>query len=252
MAVLTLAWGCSSGNDEKEEQWNNSTFALSEKPTWMVDWTSTDSKPDWKNPDPTKFDPNSSMSYLVELDEELTRYSTDNDLMAVFINEECRGVSTRNLSASGKVRFLLHVKGTGVEAGQPLKVYYYCDKLHSLSILPTFAFVPGNLISKTFSTILHAGTGSLKYPVCTLITASMPQALPFTISGNDMLSVFVGSECRGVGQKNADGTWLLTAYSAQKGETAQLRYYSAEKGGVYTILKTIKLEGVSQQENISF
>ena len=253
MAVLTLAWGCSPDGDSEEEKWENSTFEPAAKPTWTVDWTSTATKPDWQDPDPTKFDPNASMSYLVELDEELTRYSTDNDVMAVFIKGECRGVSTRNKTARGTVYFLLHIKGVGSEAGQPLELRYYCDQLHHMNILPVFTyFVPSNIVSAAFKRILNVGDGSSKYPVCTQLTVTMPQKLPFTANANDLLAVFVSDKCKGVGKKSADGSWLVPTYGAQAGETAQIRYYSAEKTGVYTILKTIKLEGATQQENISF
>lgn len=46
--------------------------------------------------------------------------------------------------------------------------------------------------------------------------------------------------------------WRMVVYSKQANETAQIRYYSAAKGGVYTILKTVTLNNLLQQENITF
>lgn len=44
----------------------------------------------------------------------------------------------------------------------------------------------------------------------------------------------------------------MTAYQAQPEETVQVRYYSADKGGIYTITQPITLKGNLQQEKIKF
>ena len=254
MAALTVAWGCSSSSDDDNnnntEQWNGSTYQSSAKPAWAVDWTSTAAKPDWQDPDPTRFD-GSSMHLVVDLDAELVSNTTSEDMMAAFIGEECRAVSRPNVLGNGRVTFLLHILGSGVEGSEksPVELRYYCDKLHHMNTVPSISqFIP-NMI---FPRFLNVGDGSSKYPVKTQLTVTMPQKTPFTVNVNDQLTVFVGNECRGVGAKNTDNSWSMPVYGLQKGETAQLRYYSAEKGGVYTILRTIELKGEQQQENISF
>jgi hypothetical protein len=253
MAVLTLAWGCSSDSEGDEEQWNGSTFAPADKPAWAVDWTSTATKPDWKTPDLSKYE--LGMYCLVELDEELVSHSTDEDVIAMFINGECREVTVNRNRMPGKVKYMLYFKGSSSEVGTPLELHYYCDKLHHMNTVSSFTtFVPNNESSliKDITKKLHLADGSSKYPVCTQLTVKIVQKLPFTVSNNDQLAVFVGNDCRGVGVQQADGSWQVQSYGVQKGETAQLRYYSAEKTGVYTILKTIKLDGANQQESISF
>jgi hypothetical protein len=149
----------------------------------------------------------------------------------------------------------MHVSGNSDEAGQPMELRYYCDGWHHMSVTKDIPpFVPNNIMDETCNIDLNIGKGSTKYPISTLLSALMPQKLPFTVSTNDMIAVFVGEECRGIGSMNPeyfDG-WRITVYSAQPEETAQLRYYSAEKGGIYTILKTFKLTGTIQQETISF
>jgi hypothetical protein len=256
MAVLTLAWGCSGSDDSgNTEQWNGSTYASSAKPTWVVDWTSTSTKPDWQNPDATKFE--SSMHILVDVEGELKNNSSENDMMAAFIGGECRGVSHPTRAPNGSVSFLLYFKGTGTEGSvQTLcELRYYCDKLHHMNVLPFYiAFVPSNILDKKYMKVLTISEGSLKYPLCTQLTVMMPQKTPFTANSGDMLAVFVGDECRGVGARNDDayGSWNVFTYGVKVGETAQIRYYSAEKGGVYTLLKTIELKGNAQQESITF
>lgn len=64
IAVLTVAWGCSSDNEENDkEKWTNSIYLPCDEPTWAVDWTAADTKPEWQNPDPTLYD--SNMFYIV-------------------------------------------------------------------------------------------------------------------------------------------------------------------------------------------
>lgn len=46
--------------------------------------------------------------------------------------------------------------------------------------------------------------------------------------------------------------WRMNVYSRQPNETAQIRYYSADKGGVYTILKNVTLNNDIQVEHITF
>ena len=114
-------------------------------------------------------------------------------------------------------------------------------------------FVPNN-VDDIFQSDFSIVSGSQKYPVATLLSVMMPQEMPFTATSGDMLAVFVGDECRGIGYQGGDlyEGWRVTVYGPQVGETGQIRYYSAEKGGVYTILKTFTLSGNLQQENIWF
>jgi len=67
------------------------------------------------------------------------------------------------------------------------------------------------------------------------------------------VAVFVGEECRGVGQRETDikDRWQMSVYG-KAGETAQIRYYSAEKKGAYTLLKTVELKGEPITETLTF
>ena len=195
------------------------------------------------------------MSMLIRLVNSLTPYSTDNDVMAVFINGECRGVSYRNKLSNGRVVFLLHIKGTSDETNQPMELRYYCDGLHHLNVTTAIPhFVPNNVLDETYQMDFNIESGSTKYPIATNLTVILPQTLPFTVNANDVMAVFVGEECRGIGYQGGDlyEGWRATVFTSNEDETAQIRYYSAEKAGTYTILKTFKLNGRLQQENIMF
>jgi hypothetical protein len=247
-----MMWGCSSDSDDNG-QGNHSSFVPSASPTWAMDWSSDATAPDWKEPDVTRFE--CSMTMLVSLQQSLAAYSTDRDVMAVFVDGDCRGVSYRNKLANGRVEYLLLVKGTSEETGHAMELRYYCDSLHHMNVLTALRpFEPSNLMDEKYHIHLGVENGSGKYPVSTQVTLMLPQTLPFTVNPNDKLAVFVDGECRGIGASGGDlyDGWRVMVYSRQAGETAQIRYYSAAKGGTYTILKTFSLSGSLQQEDVSF
>ncbi|WP_027449956.1 hypothetical protein [Xylanibacter brevis] len=251
MAALTLAWGCSSDSDDNQ-QWRGSVFALSVKPTWAIDWSSDVAQPNWQAPAPTKYE--CSMHLLIRLSDELSGHSTDDDQMAVFIGDECRGVSSRNLLSDGKVAFLLHVKASSEETGQPMELRYYCGGIHHLNKMQLeVPFTPNNFF-QPYKQDLAISDGSTKYPVVSQLTVTLPLQLPFTVNSRDQLAVFVDNECRGVGERDAENPdqWHITVCGVQAGETAQIRYYSTEKRGTFTIQESIQLTGKPQEVYISF
>ena len=258
MTVLTLLWGCSSDDDNNNnnngQTGNHSTVTtVSTKPDWKINWMSNATEPDWQDPPSSKFE--CSMDVLVELDDEATSYSTDGDVMAVFIGDECRGVSYRNKMSSGTVAFLLHVKGSSDEIGDPMTIHYYNDGAHHLSITDGVPlFTPSNLMDETYQFVLGLWDGSHKFPIYTELEINLPEELPFTVSSEDMLAVFVDGECRGLGGCELDdfSGWRVLVMSEKKNETAQVRYYSAEKSCIYTFNQTFTLNGFLQMETLKF
>ena len=259
---VLAAWGCSSGGDA--DNGNNggntqsdivytATFVSAPRPSWAIDWTSDATMPDWQ--EPTSEDFECSMDLLVTLGEDYLPYSTDDDVMAVFIGDECRALSYRNVMTNGNVAYLLHVRGNSEEVDHPMRLHFYCDQLHTMNITEAIPpFTPNNLMGEAYQSILDLGDESIKYPYSTEMAVVLPDKLPFTVSDGDMLAVFVGDECRGIGICDPElfEGWRIVVYSKQPHETAQIRYYSAEKGGIYTILKTFTLSDLLQQENITF
>lgn len=249
IAVLTLAWGCSS--DDTEE--GRPLFAVGAKPAWKIDWTWHDAMPDWEDPPSTQFE--CSMNMLLELSQEFLPYSTDNDVMAVFINGECRGVGYRNVTRDGRVLFLLHVKGTSEETGAQMQLQYYCSNMKQLfteNDLPPFT--PNNLMDEAFRIILSPIENGPKYPITTALTVMLPDIMPFSITDNDVMAVFVDDECRGFCTRNEIlyPGWRGMIYSRQNNETAELRYYSAVNGGIYTFVSTFTLSGFMQMLEVTF
>ncbi len=254
MTVLTLAWGCSSDSEsggKQPEQYSD--FVLSEKPSWAVDWSWTDEAPDWQEPQSHEYW--CSMQLQVLLSDELSTLSTEDDLMAVFVNGTCRGVSNPNiLDDKGEVVFLLNIEGDDNEVGQSMQLRYYnakCKLLFTNDDLPFFE--PNNLWGGKYHLTQSLTSSNAKYPFSTELQVTLPEDnLPFTISDDDVVGIFVGEECRGVLTNDTEDGIEGTVYSRQKEETAQLRYYSSASKGTYTIRKTFTLNNAQQRISIQF
>lgn len=253
LTFLPLLWGCSSDSDNGNSSNDKVIFTESASPTWAIDWSSDATFPNWQEPVSEDFE--CSMDLLVTLNDEYLPFSTDNDVMSVFIGGECRAISYRNVMNNGDVVYLLHIKGSSEEVYMNMELRFYCDKLHALNISQAIPpFIPNNLMEETYQLWLDPYDGSTKYPYYTQLAVMLPKQLPFTFSENDKMAVFVGDECRGIGSYAPElyDDWRVNVYSKQPNETAQIRYYSADKGGVYTILKTITLNDDMQLVNIEF
>jgi hypothetical protein len=243
LLLLSLLCGCSSDDDDPLKD-TRPTFMTAERPNWKIDWSSNDDRPDWQEPDPTKFE--CSMDLVVFLDDDYLPYSSDNDMLAVFINDECRCVSYRNVMNDGGVTYLLHIKGSSEEVGKSMELRYYCENLHYMSI-PHWSplFEPNNLMASVYQLILRPEDGSKKYPHCTSVFIQHKNELPFVIDANDKLGIFSGDECVGVGEPDFydESIWRIEAYSNDMTKPVQFRYYSVDMGGVYIFPMSITLNG---------
>lgn len=261
-SALLMLGGCSSDNDDEGEKKSNVAFTpVSTAPDWSIDWTSNDPVPDWEDPAPTKFECSMNMLVGIASTSMLMPYSTDDDLLAVFVGDECRGVSHRNVTKDGDVLFLVHAKGASEEAGLPTTIRYYSAGARQLFINDYIVtFTPNNLMDTNdddFSIWLSPLETSTKYPHFTFISTILPDNVPFTVTPDDKMAVFVGNECRGFckpefNDKLGTNEWGGIIYTRGDGERGQLRYYSAEKQGVYIIADDITLNNQLQKINVTF
>ncbi|MCR5713002.1 MAG: hypothetical protein K6G46_11235 [Prevotella sp.] len=255
MAVLTLAWGCTSDSEsgEKEPTLQNSEFAASEKPTWTIDWLWTDQAPTWQEPNSSDYW--CSMQIQVILSDELTYFASNDDLMAVFINGTCRSVSNPNILADkGEVVFLMNIEGDENEVGQKMQLQYYSAQLKHLftnNNLPTFE--PNNLWGNKYHLTETPSEGNSKYPFVTELQVTFSNGKPpFTPGVNDIIGVFVDGQCRGVIKYDSTIGIKGLVFSRIAGENAQLRYYSSANKGIYTFKQTFTLNNERQSIAVAF
>ena len=250
LAVLTMLWGCSSDSDDGDKL-EGSSFVSAEKPSWTVDMKANDPVPTWQAPDPSKYDSESSMFIMVCLEEQLARYASADDMMTVFIGDECRAKpAPLQKSDSGKCYFVLKIDGNSTDRDVSFSLCYYAAQIHHLfKLSATQTFVPNITYGIVKDFVPQLIKGSSRYPVQGDLTVKLPDTAPFSPSDDDFVAVFVGDDCRGVGTVGQPFTVFLTS----TGETPHVRYYSAQKGGVYTLKQSLTIAaGDSKEVTLSF
>lgn len=254
-AALTVAWGCGSGSDDGVEggavvggeamthSFRGITFAPSDRPAWEVDWTWHDAAPDWQNPDPSKYE--SRMYVILKLDGRYDSYCTDDDRMGLFLDRECRGVARRTVGNDDAGNyFFIMVSGDNASDSKKMEIRYYCARMKQIFVMPGFfAFSPNVTIGDTSDQVIPFGCGSPKY-LRRSLTVWLAGNVPFASTPQDVVGLFVDGECRGLGRAGEDiGVYVA---ATDLNELVYLRYFSAEKGGIYSVEQPVDLEEVSE------
>ena len=85
--VASLVFGACSTDDDN----NNDGYTvdeISEAPVWQVDWNNDQERPNWTDPNASAYENWTIM--MVQIEDELAPFVSENDLMAMFINNELR------------------------------------------------------------------------------------------------------------------------------------------------------------------
>ena len=268
VAALVMLWSCSSSDDDENEEKQVTSYTetpATETPEWIVDWTANDAAPDWKMPEASVFENWSIL--MVKLQPELASYATDDDMMAVFINDNLRAAAQPAASMASaaetgddSVFFILKVYGNDVISNktQEFTLKYYSNHFHQMfSLTGQEKFVPERVYGVDEDFIPPLTTGSTKYPVVMNldITPTIKQDSTLNFSADDLLAVFVGDECRGVYSAYnglISQPVSMTVYGKQEGEAATVRYYNAQKKAVLSFKETFSISGGEKTFNINF
>ena len=252
LVMFFLLCACSSSDEDDDNDnglvTSSSTFMEQENPLWQVDQNANQQYPQWTSPDPSQYE--NKMIVMVRLQEELVPFSTDDDLMAVMVDNECRALSTRDGNAQ-KVYFVLNVHGNTTDPSEGFVLCYYSGGLKQLFMLPAPEHTYFNErtlgVDSDFSP--EFTDGSTKYPVKTKLTVNLGLIDNSNIgTEQDVVGVFVGGECRGVGKVGK----AFTVFSNSSGEQGELRFYSSAEKGVFTANKKLTLTGDPQTITFEF
>ena len=241
--LAALVCACSSDDDTNAGYTETS---LSEAPVWQIDWSNNQERPDWTEPDASLYE--NWTILMVQIEEALQPYVSEDDLMALFINGELRGLAEPAVNMAGgettSGKFLMKAYGNETETETVnMSIQYYNQKLKHIFTLTDNITLDSDVtlgIDEDF--IPELTYGSAKYPV---VTTVHPEALLTKVgitpvSGN-MVGAFVGEECRGTATLNAFGETLLIIYGRNAGESVTLKYYDAITEQLYTIPDAVKL-----------
>ena len=242
-----LVFGACGSDDDGGNNSNNVKYtetAVSEAPVWGIDWSFNQERPVWTKPDAGSYGNWTIM--MVQLEEALRPYASDEDMMAIFVNGEMRGLATpaEGTVKDGNATFLMKVYGneTGTETVN-ISLQYFSQRLNQIFTLSENINLNSDESTGIDEDYIPLFTlGSPKYPIVKTVGAEghlTRVGIPFA-DGN-IVGAFVGNECRGLAKLSTSGNTSLVIYGRTAGETVTLKYYDAENGILYTIPDALKM-----------
>ena len=248
LAALSIA-ACKKGDKHAEyysviEPEDTSISA----PLWQVSYEGTEARPDWQEPDPSKYE--SWAILFIQLEDILKPVVQPDDRMAVFIGDELRGLAAPAVhvgeeSSGNKGEFILKIYGNEAENNLQCKLRYYSESLHQLFTydIPTPLNLGGDIYGLDEPFIPPFSLGAASYPVVmTLSVACLPlEDSNIKPAKGDIIAAFVDNECRGTGVIG-DELWFspvrFTVFGRKTGETVTIKYYHATTGRIITFVPT--------------
>lgn len=245
LASLVLG-ACSSNDNDDSKNAAYSEEKVSEAPEWQIDWSNSQDCPDWSEPDGTLYE--NWTILMVQIEETLQPFVSENDMMAIFVNGELRGLANPATTVDGELTgtatFLM--KAYGNETSKETvhaSLQYYSQKLKHLFTLSANINLSSDVTTGTDEDYVPLFTlGSAKYPVVkTENVESLLTVAGITPARGNIVGAFVGDECRGKVELSGLGITLLDIYGRSAGESVTLKCYDAAKGLMYTIPDAVKM-----------
>ena len=253
-AALTFVWGCSTSDDPTTDNGqpgsgptsSNVDFVKMDAPSWEVDMRGTVEPPQWTPPTPSRYE--NKMIVMLRLQNELARYSTDDDLMAVFVGDECRALSRRSGNGSA-VYFVLNIYGNATPTPEEFSIAYYCSGLNQMFWRKNEnTFLNEMNLGTESDLVIDFWSGSMKYANHTYLAVTPRVNEGYVDDRKDRIGVFVEGKCRGVG---IPGIPFYVFYQGES-EQVEVHYYNAAKGGVYILKDPLTVSGKQQEVSIQF
>lgn len=243
--LASLVAGACSCDSDATEKGGFSVTRVSEAPVWEVDWTSDQQRPDWTQPDASAYE--NWTIVMVQIEEALQPYVTDDDLMALFVNGELRGMASpavaKGDSKAGSTKFVMKVYGN--ESGNEtvnMSLKYYNSRLRHMFTLSDNITLSSDETTGTDEDYIPPFTmGSEKYPMMKTVDVETILTLLGIEPESGMIAAFVGGECRGVATVESYGSSKLIIHGRTQGEKIMLKYYDEVTKTVFTISDAVKM-----------
>ena len=247
LASLLLGACSEDDNESNSTQPIRTETEVSEAPVWHIDWSNNQERPDWKEPDLSSIYENWTI-LKVQIEEALQPYASKDDLMALFVNGELRGLAKPAVivgsDQSSNTKYLIKAWGneTGSETVHISLLYYSQTLKHLFTLTGNITLDSDETTGIDEAFIPKFTLGSSKYPVTkTVGVESILINVGIKPVSGGMVAAFVGEECRGTVSLSASGVTQLLIFGRNTGETVSLKYYDATAGKLYTITNAVIL-----------
>lgn len=239
---LLLMVGCSSDDSSPDIP-----TPVDPPTTWKVELKlpsdAIQGKPDWNQVNFFDSNYDNNMTAVIYMQGEFCDFYSEGDRMAAIVDGEVREIA-EIIYEDGAWGFMLLIPFDHND--DMVDIQYYNAK-QNITLETKNAFSVNDDTVGSENEFIYEIVPSL---ICSL---TLDAANSFRYSTGDQLALFMNDVCCGVGEYlPSSGKWFVNAYDLEdKGGTAQLRYYSAEKKAIYTIdnfidFSTIENEPISK------
>lgn len=243
--TLTLFSACSSDNDK-----GNDTPEPLDDTTWTIHFQLPEGDiegcPNWE--ETNFFDFENTMTAIICFDDAMDSMISDQDRMAAVIDGEVRDIAQIvNYREDKEPAFMLLIPFESDD--DQVELQYYNAKKNQTYVMPNAFSVWDDTVGSEDGKLF-----SISLIEKTYLALTMPDNLPFVPSPDDKMGIFCGNTCCGLPVTNDYKNWEGDAYMLPQltGTKAHVRYYSAEKGVIYTTDDIIDLTSPNDGYNLKF
>ena len=240
--LASLVLGACSSDDSEDAAYT--VTEVTEAPVWQMDWKNNQERPDWTQPAAIY---ENWTTMMVQIEKTLQPYASQQDLMAIFINDELRGLASPAVvvgsEESSSTKYLMKIWGNekGTETVKVTLKYYSQQLQHIFSLSDNIRLDADVTTGIKGDFIPEFTLGPDKYPVVKAVAVNDILKSVGITPAEGRVAVFVGEECRGMATLSASGSTPLVAYGREAGESLTLKYYDATAGKLYTIPDIVKM-----------
>lgn len=189
------------------------------------------------NPIKVTFEPDGAMTVICALDNNLSAYVHDDDILAAFSGGKCVGIAENMANVKDKSLYKLVIKNV-VTDGAEIELKYYSSLGYIFGSTEKLIFDAGS-VSGTINSPLSLGFDTASQcPLTMYAYIALEPELAQYASDKDLMAAFAGDECRGIAKTVTLPNGKIGFVIPVKGkltndETITLKYYSAARQYVY-------------------
>lgn len=185
------------------------------------------------------------MNAAIVMPDDFTATPQDADIMAVFVDNDCRGVGALKVREDGKRIYEFEIRGTNEATQNMYFKYYSTEKNNVYKYIVAFPFAANSQLG----TMEQPQQISLLPENSMTAVVRIPDELQLYANTADKIAAFIGEECCGVGQlitiNNQPAYKMVLKSAGTPAEGVSFRYYSATNTYLYKTDSTIPFQGES-------
>lgn len=250
LLICLLACGCSSDDDgdkpggEQPEPENPRLVEPTpvDEPNWFVDFAYPGAEvdePEWKDPPYNLYELNMTAILMVPLS--MNSCESPGDIMAAFINGECRGVTTMT-QVDDLNCYPLFIR-SNTNDPKEVTIKYYSRKVKQVFTAENaFQFYADGAIGSGFPEIVsYLFLGGPKFKACQE-NVLVVMDLPFEPEDEDKVAAMVDGQCRALYDTGSDVAYFFEILALNPKERFYIEYYRKKNHGLYRSLETFPME----------